>query len=143
MKILGQLRESQCKELPKRPGVYVVMAPSRFRSVFINPGTGGYFKGRDPNVGLTVLRSRWISGARELYIGKASRNLRQRVWRFLEFGCGKPVAHWGGRLIWQLKDSRNLLLAWYTDPSPNQEEKRRLQQFEQKYGQLPFANLRH
>lgn len=52
-----------------------------------------------------------------MYIGKADfRKRRQSVealrWRLSEFGAfgaGDAVAHWGGRLIWQLADVDRLL----------------------------------
>lgn len=141
MKTLRQLFRSQCKELPDTPGVYVVITPKEFKPIFLYPGTGGKFKGKDPNVLCESLRSRWVPQARELYIGKAN-NLRQRVQRMLQFGCGRPVAKWGGRYIWQLKDSWNLLLWWEEHPSPELKEGRLLTDFERRHGRLPFANLR-
>ena len=41
-----------------------------------------------------------------LYVGKA-KNLRERIKRYWKFGEGKPVAHWGGRYIGQIKYSKN------------------------------------
>ena len=139
---LEQLRESQCKELPETAGVYMIVQPKGFRRRFVKRGTGGRFKRKDPNVNLKTLQSHWVSGANELYIGKAD-NLRKRVRSMLKFGSRKPVAHWGGRLIWQLRNSWDLLLCWAEHPTPEIEEARRLDKFSKTHGQLlPFANLR-
>lgn len=109
--------------------------------MFLKDGTGGWFKGKNPNVPVERLRARWVRGATTLYIGKA-KNLRQRVWLLVRFGHGEPVAHWGGRLLWQLKDSKNLPLEFLEVELPEKEEKRELNLFERRHGELPFANLR-
>jgi hypothetical protein len=83
-----------------------------------------------------------VEGATVLYVGKGV-NLQHRIKTYAKFGCGKPVAHWGGRYIWQLKGHQDLEIRWQVmDGDPRQEESRRLQAFRDKYGKLPFANLR-
>lgn len=138
---LESLYQSKCRQLPEAPGIYLVRAPEDFKPAFVNPGAGGWFKGKNPNIDIKKLRSRWwVPDFRELYIGRAD-NLRERVWRLLEFGHGNPVAHWGGRLLWQIKQSSDFLLDWYEHNSPAEEEHRLLAEFKSKYGRLPFANL--
>lgn len=117
-------------------------APKGFNPVFMFPGTGGRFKARNPNVPTEKLKSRWVEGADTLYIGKADRNLRKRVKAHVDFGKGKPVAAWGGRYLWQIKQSKKLFLEWYVCKSPRDEEVRLLAEFKEKFGCLPFANLR-
>jgi hypothetical protein len=47
--------------LPDTMGVYFVIYPyDRKDDMFMNPGTGGYFKGKDPNVPIDVLCSKWV-----------------------------------------------------------------------------------
>lgn len=138
---LRELYEQKCRSLPKGPGIYVVRTPEDLKPEFVPHGTGGRFKGKNPNIALEMLRARWIDSARELYIGKAD-NLRARVWKFLRFGHRHPVDHWGGRLIWQIKQTDDLLLDWYEHERPTEEETRLLEAFKEKYRRLPFANLR-
>jgi len=96
------------------------------------------------------LKAKWVSKAAVVYIGKAGGKrghaaLRSRIQQYLAFGRGEPVGHWGGRYIWQLKDSKDLLLCWRPTPrsDPRQWEKKLLRQFEETCGKLPFANLQH
>lgn len=60
------------------------------------------------------------------------------------FGQGKPVSHWGGRLIWQLEDAKDLIVCWKVleKEEPRNVEKEMIQEFkEQHKGKRPFANL--
>jgi hypothetical protein len=70
--------------------------------------------------------------------------LRQRVKRYLRFGHGRHVAHWGGRAVWQLEDRTILRIAW--KPMPKDDAARAeyayQDRFERHYGALPFANLK-
>jgi hypothetical protein len=63
----------------------------------------------------------------------------------MRFGSGQSCAHHGGRYIWQLADSGQLLLFWkqIKNGMAATEEKRLLLEFSERYGCLPFANLRH
>ena len=59
-------------------------------------------------------------------------------------GQGKPVGHWGGRLIWQLGNHADLLVCWRaTTEEPRRVEESMLAALEIHYGRLPFANLSH
>jgi hypothetical protein len=60
------------------------------------------------------------------------------------FGNGKPVGHWGGRYLWQLKNSANLVLCWKATPhsDPGEVEHELIRSFIAHYGALPFANLK-
>lgn len=108
---------------------------------FVPRSCGGWFKGKDPSVRREVLDRNWVSGAEVVYIGKAN-NLRRRLGEFAAFGAGKAVAHWGGRLIWQLADTAALRVAWRVTPEvvPVQVEGEMIAKFRQLYGQSPFAN---
>lgn len=97
------------------------------------------------------LAANWVEGAAVVYIGKADwrkrgkHPLRQRLREFADFGAGRPVAHWGGRLIWQLEDSAELLIGWMPTPdeSARAVEVRLIEEFRAIYGKPPFANDPH
>jgi hypothetical protein len=82
-----------------------------------------------------------------LNIGKAgpgrTATLKSRLLNYVRFGQGKNSGHSGGRYIWQLPNSRDLLVCWKATGKavPREVEKRLIAEFRQKYGKLPFANL--
>lgn len=140
----GQLRASNFSAVPDAPAVYVVYRPAATNPSFLDTNPGGRFKGKDPTVGPELLQASWVPDCSVVYIGKAdvaSRRLKQ----FARFGGGEPVGHWGGRYIWQLADSGELLVAWHAiswDELARDYEKRLLAQFAAMYGgSRPFANL--
>jgi hypothetical protein len=135
--------------VPAEQGVYAVVAPSEFVPEFVPIGTGGHFKGIDPNVSLARLSDNWVAGAHILYFGLARagvntrRGLRKRLSEYASFGEGQPVGHRGGRLIWQLRQSAELQVCWrIVREDPVSEEKALLREFYEEHGKLPFANLR-
>jgi hypothetical protein len=148
-KSVAELR-SDCSCLPKTKGVYLFIRPQvEAAPEFIPVGTGGHFDNRDPNVPLELLESNWVKGGLVVYIGKAGgggtkATLHSRLRQYLRFGQGKPIGHWGGRFIWQLKDAADLVVCW--KPLPNEEpslvESNLIRQFCKAFGQRPFANLK-
>jgi hypothetical protein len=89
-----------------------------------------------------------VPKSRLLYFGKAGApnengNLHERICLFSRFGRGSKASHRGGRLIWQIKGSGDLLVRWRPTPDevPRRAEQRLLQRFVEHYGKLPFANL--
>jgi hypothetical protein len=137
-------------EVPQEAGVYVVLRPAAARPIFLPQSIGGWFKGKDPSVDTASLQRKWVDGAEVLYIGKADARkngggLGQRIREYRHFGAGEPVGHWGGRYIWQLVDSAELLIAWRVssaDESPSAIEAAMIDDFHEEYRVLPFANLR-
>ena len=131
--------------VPQLPGVYVVMRNNASQPEFLTRGTGGFFKGKDPNVPIAELKTNWIENTCVIYIGQTKTTIRKRVKDYLKFGCGQKVGHKGGRYIWQIKESDQLLFCW--KPTPDEEpdtiEKLLIAQFKEQYGgRRPFANLR-
>ena len=142
------LRGSGGKEIPAEKGVYLVLRLDENSPKFLPRSTGGYFKGKDPTVPVSKLKRKWVEGAKVVYIGKAGtlegkKTLRKRIMQYLRFGQGKRVPHRGGRYIWQLGDSGDLVFCW--KPTPDQDprcaEKTLIQEFREAYGKRPFANL--
>lgn len=133
---------------PPSPGVYVVLREDLTPPQFREANVGGWFQGQRPAVPVETLEREWVPEARILYIGKTSarRGLRSRIRAFMGFGLGQPVAHWGGRLIWQLGNYKALKVRWLViipPQTPERKESELLHCFEEFHnGRLPFANLR-
>ena len=142
----GFVRVEELMSNPKLPedekGVYVVLYTHDTRPDFMQVGTGGFFKDEDPNVSIEELEANWIDGEQIIYIGKAT-SLRDRLSQYMKFGIGKKRGHKGGRYVWQIKDSANLLVCWKrTDEEPRDVEKKMIAEFKLSHkGRRPFANL--
>jgi hypothetical protein len=135
--------------LPKVRGVYMILYPSAIAPKFRTIGSGGHFKEKNPNVSLQLLQDNWVDDATIVYIGKAgsesgSATLQSRLKQYLNFGQGKAVGHWGGRLIWQLALADELVVCWKITPQdePAFVESNLIKKFKQIYGQRPFSNLK-
>jgi hypothetical protein len=135
------IRTSAC---PSSGGVYVITYDADDSPAFADRSCGGWFKGKDPSVSREALLANWVDGAEVVYIGKADR-LKRRLKQFADFGAGKPVGHWGGRLIWQLADVGELLVAWKETPDslPVEVESDLIGDFRSVHGKPPFANNPH
>lgn len=142
------LRATNLGPVPESPGVYVFLRVSEAALAFRNVSVGGHFKGKDPTVPIEKLSKKWVPSSDVVYIGKAGHlgrppTLRTRLRQYIEFGSGKPVGHWGGRYIWQLEDSDELVVCWRAseDENPEEIELGLITAFRQEHGCLPFANL--
>lgn len=128
------------KSIPKEGGVYFIINLAE-TSNFIEKGSGGFYKGKNPNVSIDTLSEKWIDDVKVVYIGKAT-SLRKRLGVYFRFGEGKNVAHYGGRYIWQLKNSKELIVCWKkTDEDPREIEAGLIQEFVRQHKNRPFANL--
>lgn len=138
-------------ELPTSPvptgsGVYVVTRPAATPPIFLPRSPAGWFKGKDPSIELAELETSWVPGEPVLYIGKANigvtgkRGLRKRLDEYRRHGAGQPVGHWGGRMIWQLADSADLLVGWRPETDARAVERAMIADFRAMYGKRPFAN---
>ncbi len=139
----SELRASGLAQVPKKAGCYVVFRPSGAPPTFLPHNPAGRFKGKDPTVHVGRMAREWVAGAHVVYVGKAD-DLRVRLSAYARFGAGQPVAHWGGRLIWQLAEADSLLVAWrpLTRPGTARElERRLLERFVELHGRRPLANL--
>jgi hypothetical protein len=126
-------------------GVYVVLrnkgddAPS-----WVTPSPVGETWLGDPTVSVEALEANWVPGASVVYVGKAKESqLRKRLRAYLRFGQARGGRHWGGRLIWQLPDPWDLLVAWRVEAEQDALDVERglLGSFRDAYGgQPPFAN---
>lgn len=138
-------------DVPTGSGVYVVVRPTDEPPSFLTVSPAGHFKGKDPTVSVADLASRWVPSTRVVYIGKANlgasgrRGLRKRLDEYREFGAGEPVAHSGGRRIWQLADQADLLVGWLVtdDADATPTETAMIAAFRAHHGVRPFANARN
>lgn len=135
------LAASRCREVPALPGVYAVLS-NESQARFLAKSAGGWFKGKDPTVPVAVLQGRWVADTDILYFGRSQPPLRGRVDALVQYAMGRPVAHQGGRYLWQVAGSRSFLVCWKPDTDPVGEEVRLQEGFLAAYGALPFANLR-
>jgi hypothetical protein len=142
------------KSIPAERGVYLIIQAGRPHQ-FLKIGTGGHFKKRDPNVDIAILNDNWVDNSTVVYIGQAggirngkwsNSNLRDRLKKYFDFGLGKPVGHWGGRLIWQIENSDQLIVCWKELPGkikdPCKEESELIAKFKAMFYKRPFANLK-
>ena len=135
--------------IPKEKGIYLILYPYSDTPKFRPIGSGGHFKGRNPNVTIEELQNNWVEDSPIVYIGKAgslngSATLHSRLKQYLNFGQGKPVGHWGGRFIWQLQCVEDLIVCWYPTPKhePSEIESYLITKFKENHKKRPFANLK-
>ncbi len=148
-KSMGELMNGTKSIIPAQMGVYVVLRQGSTEPIFLSKGTGGFFKDKDPNVSISELKNNWVENTNIVYIGKAGgtgskSTLQKRIGQYLRFGQGGNVGHYGGRYIWQLKDSYELIVCWKTLSleEPRQVESQMITDFKKAHnGKLPFANL--
>ena len=133
--------------IPQIKGIYMVLNPTK-KGKFLAVGTGGHFKGKNPNISISELKENWVDDTIVVYIGKAgnegsSATLKSRLRQYFGFGQGKNIGHWGGRLIWQLENSADLIVCWKALPTedPRSVESAFIQEYVTRFSKRPFANL--
>ncbi|MBN1966711.1 MAG: hypothetical protein JW910_18810 [Anaerolineae bacterium] len=132
-----------CSAITSEPNVYLVVRANAMEPEFLATGTGGHYKGRNPNVPVEELQAHWVPGAIVVYIGKATK-LKKRIRQYVRFGQGQNGPHYDGRYIWQLSDSADLKVCWKSAAKvdPEAVERELLDAFKAQYGgKRPFANL--
>ena len=133
--------EKGCLKVPDSPGVYVVLRFGDAEVAFLEQSVGGAFKGRNPTLPIERLTTEWVRETPAVYVGSAG-NLRRRIDELVRFGRGEPIGHWGGRVLWQIADHDELVVAWQIAEDPVGREAALLTAFREQHGRLPFANLR-
>lgn len=144
------LRQSRCAEVPAQPGIYIVLRCSPEPPAFLATSPAGHFRGKDPTVPVEILRTEWVDQALVLYIGQAggrgsTETLRSRIKSLVDFANGKPIGHWGGRLLWQVQGSNRFHVCWRAGGcgDPVDVEHRMIGDFRIAHNdRRPFGNLR-
>ena len=77
-------------DIPAVAGVYMVVYQGDGMPEFLENGTGGFFKGKNPNVPVSELESNWVNNTCVVYIGKATK-LSKRISQYLRFGNGENI----------------------------------------------------
>lgn len=127
--------------IPKEEGVYHVLRLKDSAPEFLSKGSGGYYKGKEPNVNIDKLCRNWVDAEPIVYIGKATK-LFSRIQQYIKFGSGENVGHYGGRYIWQLADSDDLVVCWKCVGNSRMVEAAMIADFKNSHnGKRPFANL--
>ena len=143
------LDELEIMRVPQGPGIFAILQPEGFEPIFLAKSTAGTFKKKDPSLKKAALDAEWVPESRILYLGKASsgskgnRGLRKQIQEFMDYGRGRPTVVWDARLVWQLRDAMDLVIAWKELPAAevNPAEASYHAEFVGNYGRLPFANL--
>lgn len=144
--LVGDLKVS-CKQIPNEPGIYVVLGNYNEVPEFLEKGSGPEYHSNKPmNYSIKKLEDKWVDHTLIVYIGKSDNSLKHRIETYISFGKGEDVAHRGGRAIWQLPDSDNLVIGWKKisgNCNAATAEKELLKEFKQNHNKkLPFANWR-
>lgn len=143
------MKALEITRIPQRQGIFVILRPEGFEPHYLAKSTAGVFKKKNPSLAVSTVSAEWIEDAEVLYIGKAgvgsqgNRGLRRQIQEFVDFGKAKPPGHWDGRLIWQLANPQNLLIAWKELPveALNASLAKYHAEFVIAHGGLPFANF--
>jgi hypothetical protein len=107
-----ELRAAGFAAVPTDPAAYIVYRPSSSGPTFLKTSPAGHHKGKNPTESIDVLEKNWVPTSRVVYVGKAN-VANRRLSELARFGAGANVGHKGGRYIWQLADSDDLLVAWH------------------------------
>lgn len=136
-------------DVPTGAGVYVVVAPGGAPR-FLDASPAGWVRG-DPTVPIAKLERKWLPMTDVVYIGsaglgtRARRGISKRLDEYRRHGAGELVKHWGGRYLWQLGNSAELLVGWHeveNEQIAEDVETGLLETFEVQFGAPPFANIR-
>lgn len=136
----------EASDLPARRGVYVVIREPGPRPTFLAESVGGPHKRQALTVHTDILERAWCDDAEVVYIGKAGSQLglRERLWAYAKQGRGRSAGHGGGRFIWQLPASNELLVGWRETEGfdVGDVEEALLALHIERFGRRPFANMK-
>ncbi|MDR2712107.1 MAG: GIY-YIG nuclease family protein [Clostridiales bacterium] len=143
LRTIKRLKENKCSEVPEKNGIYVVISPENFAVEF----AGSAFDLLHAELKeykkycIKELEAKFCQSDRQvLYIGKASGKggLKKRIRQYI----GMKFNHRGGRAIWHIKDSHELLIGYCECENPEEKEKEMLKSYKDKHSVYPVANQR-
>jgi hypothetical protein len=137
------LNEIRYRDIPGKAGVYVAIRNKLYAPTFLHSSGAGWFKKLDPSYPSAIVADAWVPGAQIVYVGKAGSSLRRRIRELVDFGFGKCIGHRGGRLLWHLKDHRELIIRWQVRLNADDADKQEsslIDSFRNAKGNRPFAN---
>ncbi|MBX3195461.1 MAG: hypothetical protein KF727_10270 [Microbacteriaceae bacterium] len=126
-------------------GVYAIVRSANPPSFLEDDGS----KPRSRSWSRSEVAARWVPRAEILYFGKAplrtnlTDGVAKRLDEFHSHGYRTGKSHYGGRLLWQLKDAADLLVAWKLVPvgTAGLVESGLILGFVDEFGMPPFANV--
>lgn len=133
--------------IPEKKGIYIVIKSKEMKIEFSMDTTAiKEYKNKSMIYNIDLLNDKFEQSDKEiLYIGKVGgkrNNLKQRISQYVRYGYGEVNNHRGGRAIWQIADSKSLLLGFIECDNPEKIEKELLEEYESKHKVLPIANWR-
>lgn len=136
----------ELRDLPPRHGVYVVVREPGPRPEFLIDSVGGPHKRKALTVDVDVLEKAWRDDAEVVYVGKAGSRLglQERLWAYAKQGRGRSAGHAGGRFVWQLPASYELLVGWreINGVDVGDVEEALLALHIEEFRRRPFANMK-
>ena len=134
---------------PDAEGVYAIVRESMARPMFTEED---HSKPRVTIRTAVEAAEHWVPGVQVLYFGKGplrratSRKrdgLVQRIYEFQQHGYAGGANHYGGKLVWQIGDADQLLIAWKLLPEGTSEavESGLILGFKETRGIQPYANV--
>jgi hypothetical protein len=154
-----QTGQDAYEQIPKEAGVYLILRLAQTEPEFLSVNLSRMHNKHKNKPDLhsypvQALRDKYakVKGSIVVYIGKAGgkksdATIYSRLKAYMQAGLITvgSSSHSGGRGIWQLKDSSNLLVCWKVTHKDEAEEleKNLLKQFIGFYASLPLANRRN
>jgi hypothetical protein len=144
------LWKTRHEKVPQKPGIYLILRNTSSGPAFLKKSVAGLYKRKSFTEPISLLKEKWVENTIVVYIGKAGgegieQTLKERLGKYVDTRFAKVAKRKGGKLIWQLADSADLVVCWKTrlnTKNPVEAEEALKAKFREKFGKLPFANRR-
>lgn len=139
-----ELRAGALKNIPTCSGIYKIYMPHDFIMKFRADSDAPYMKNQLR--GVDELEKKWNKICKSpgyednlLYIG-SSNNLRRRIREFVNTGYGEVINHYGGSVIFQLENNKQLQISVFECENYQEKEKQEINTYKTLRKELPLAN---